>query len=109
MAENDSERELGVDFGSIDLESLSYPLSTDDLVEHHGDEAIERTNAEPITIRELFAGMEDETVESPEELHQSVLNLMPEDSVGRKAYSDRGGSTPEDTTDAGKENEDVSL
>jgi len=109
MPENDPDRELGVDFGSIDLEGLDYPLETHDLVDRYGDRAIERTNAEPITIRELFGGMEDEEVGSADELRQTILNLMPEDSVGRKAYSDRGGSTPDDSTESGNEDEEVSL
>jgi hypothetical protein len=109
MAANDPDRELGVDFGSIDLEEFDYPIDTHGLVERYGDRSIERTNAEPITIRELFGGMEDEEIGSADELRQTMLNLMPEDSVGRKAYSDRGGSTPEDTTESGEEDEEVSL
>lgn len=101
MAEDEHDREQGVDFGDINqtLEDISYPITVDELVDQYGDRSVERTNAEPITIRELFGSMGDDTFESAEEVRQSMLNLMPADSVGREEYSDRGGSLPETTED----------
>ena len=101
MAEDQHDREQGVDFTSIDpvIEDLSYPVTTGELVDQHGDHAIERTNAEPITISELFDSMGEDTFESAEEVRQSILNVMPEDSVGREGYSDRGGSLPGESED----------
>lgn len=99
MAENGTDREEGVDFTDLDpvLEDISYPITMDEFVAEHGDHSIERTNAEPITVEELFEGMGDDTYESPEEVRQSILTFMPRDSVGRQRYSDRGdpGETPE--------------
>jgi hypothetical protein len=108
MSEDDTDREQGVDFTDIDpvLEDISYPITADELVDEYGDQTIERTNAEPITIRELFAPMGEDTFESPEEIQQGILNLMPEDSVGREGYSDRGGSFPEETEEAERRGEE---
>lgn len=111
MSGDDTEREQGVDFTSVDpvLEDVSYPITVDELVAEYGDRTIERTNAEPITIRELFESTGEDTFESPEEIRQSILNLMPQESVGREEYSDRGGSTTEETDEADGGDEDESL
>lgn len=111
MTEDDADREQGVDFTAIDsiLDELEYPITTDDLLAEHGDRTIERTNAEPITIRELFEDAGDETFESAEAVRQSVLNLMPEASVGREGYSDRGGAIPDEHVDDDGQFEDESL
>lgn len=110
MPEDDTDRVQGVDFTDTMpvLENVSYPITIDELVEQHGDHSIERTNAEPITIQELFDSMGDDTFESPDEVRQMMLNLMPEESVGREGYSDRGGSRP-DETDAVDADEDESV
>ena len=101
MSADEADRDEGVDFGDINpaLERLSYPLSVAAFVDECGDRSIERTNADPITVGELFDGTGEDTFESPEEVRQSLLNLMPADSVGRKGYSDRGGSSPESDPD----------
>lgn len=97
----DADREEGVDFTDFNpvLEEISYPISETELVEEHGDHTIERTNADPITVEDLFEGTGEQTFEGPEEVKQSVLNLMPRDSVGQARYSDRGGATPEPLDD----------
>jgi len=96
MSGENTDREEGVEFTDIDsiLGDLSYPVSKSEFVDEYGDTAIERTSAEPITIEELFEGTGEDTFESDEEVRQSVLNLLPADSVGRQRYSDRGGSIP---------------
>jgi len=98
MAGNDADREEGVEFGDVDpvLQDLSYPISKAEFVEQQGDLAVERTNSSPIAVRDLFEGTGDDTFESPDELRQSMLNLMPHETVGRQRYSDRGGKTPDD-------------
>lgn len=99
MPERSSDRVVGVDFTETKplLEEVSYPLTASKFVEQYGAHGIKRTNAEPITIRELFEPMGDDTFESPTEIRQTILTLMPKESVGRQRYSDRGGSTPEET------------
>lgn len=99
MAEDDPDHVMGVDFTDLNpvLEEVSYPVTTDELREQHGDTELGRTNAEPITMRELFDYMGDETFKSPDEIRQQILSQMPRNSEGRTNYSDRGGSTPTQT------------
>ncbi|WP_123535499.1 DUF5789 family protein [Halosimplex salinum] len=93
----------GVDFTEMNpvLEELSYPVSTDEFVADHGDRELPRTNADPISVGELFSYMGDATFESEGELRQTLLGQMPRGTGGRTNYSDRGGSTPV-TTEAAK-------
>ena len=102
MSDDDSDQTQGVDFASIDsvFEELSYPVTADELVERYGDREIERTNADPITIEELFDYMGDDTFESEDQLRQMIMAQMPRDSEGRTDYSDRGGASPEATEEA---------
>ena len=88
----------GVDFTEINpvLDDLSYPITTEELVDRHGDRTLERTNADPVSVAELF-GYIDDTFESDEAVRQMALSQMPRDSEGRTNYSDRGGATPVET------------
>ena len=101
MSGERTDREEGVDFTDIEpiLSEISYPTTKDEFVAAHGDESVERTNADPIQVRELFDGTGEDTFESQTEIRQSILNLMPRESVGRQRYSDRGGSIPEEIPD----------
>jgi hypothetical protein len=98
MGNTSSDRDEGVNFTDINpvLEDLSYPVSKDEFVNDHGEHTIERTNAGSITVAELFEDTGEDTFESASEIRQSVLNLMPRESVGRQRYSDRAGSIPEE-------------
>jgi hypothetical protein len=92
MEDTEADRVEGVDFTDVGplLEEIPYPITTEELVAEYGDRSIQRTNAGPITIRELFEPMGEDTSNSVDELRQSILTLMPKDSVGRQRYSDRG-------------------
>lgn len=96
MNDDDTDREEGVDFAEVNpvLEELSYPITTEELVEQHGDRELGRTNADPISLRELFEYMGEDTFESPEGARQMIMSQMPRESVGRRHYSDRGGNLP---------------
>lgn len=99
MVDDDPDWVEGVDFTSINpvLEDMSYPITTGRLIEEYGDRELGRTNADPITLRELFAYMGDERFESGEGIRQMILAQMPRGSQGRTSYSDRGGSLPAQT------------
>ncbi|QPV64123.1 hypothetical protein I7X12_05725 [Halosimplex litoreum] len=105
MSESDEDHDQGVEFGSIEsvFEAVSYPVTAGELVSEYGDREIGRTSADPIAIRNLFAGAGDQSFESDEELRQGMLNMMPAESVGRQRYSDRGGSEGNEVTDEGTE------
>lgn len=111
MAENDADREEGVNFSDLGpvFEELSYPISKDEFVERYGDREIERTNAGPISVQELFEGTGNDEFHSEEEVRQSVLNMMPMSSEGRGRYSDRGGSIPDEAADAEEFENDQSF
>lgn len=99
MVPDDTQREEGVDFETLapTLEEVSYPITSEELVERYGDTELGRTNAEPITLRELFEGMGEDTFESADGVRQMVMTMMPRESVGPSNYSDRGGATPTET------------
>ncbi|MFB6139649.1 MAG: hypothetical protein ABEJ26_04350 [Halosimplex sp.] len=101
MSESEEDHEQGVDFEPVQpmFEELSYPVSAEELVAEYGDRELERTNAGPISIRDLFEGGGDQSFESEGELRQGMLNMMPDESVGRQNYSDRGGSTQDEIRD----------
>lgn len=111
MADQPDERIQGVDTEDLNavLEDVSYPITVDELIEQRGEREIERTNAEPITIRELFEPMGGDTFESTDEVRQMVLTLMPRESVGRPQYSDRGGSHPVESSEAERQDQDESV
>lgn len=109
MSDDDTSREEGVDFGDVNpaLEELSYPLSSEELIDEVGDREMQRTNADPITIEELFGPMGEDTFESADDVREMALSQMPRDSVGRANYSDRGVS--DDTEDESQATEDESF
>ena len=92
-----------MDFTGINsaLGQIDYPITTAEFVDEYGSHTIERTNADSITVQELFDGTGTETFESPDDIQQSLLSLMPGESVGRQRYSDRGGTTPDDGPEQG--------
>lgn len=99
MVPDDDRRAEGVDFEALApvLEEVSYPIGSEELVERYGDRELGRTNADPITLRELFDGMGENTFESAEGVRTMCLSMMPRESVGPSNYSDRGGATPTET------------
>lgn len=111
MAERESQRSQGVNLDDVDAvtEAVDFPVTDDELVGDLGDRTIERTNADPITLRELFEPVEDQTFETPDDLRQFLLSLMPADSVGREDYSDRGGELPEESREARAADEEESV
>lgn len=92
MANDGTDRVEGVDFTEILplLEAIQYPITAEDFVAQYGDRTIDRTNADPITVGELFEPLGPDTFAEAEEVRQSILTLMPKDSVGLQRYSDRG-------------------
>lgn len=96
-AGQDSDRTEGVDFSDVNpvLEDISYPITTDELVSEYGDHTLERTNADPISIRNLLGEMGDDSFESPSEVRQTMLTMMPQDSVGEPGQSGRGAGGTE--------------
>ena len=103
--DGEPDRIEGVDFTDIGpiLAEIAYPITTEELVAEYGDRVIGRTNADPISIRELFEPMGEDTSTSADGLRQSIMTLMPKDSVGRQRYSDRGLAIDEEDEERRKD------
>ena len=86
----DDSHEMGVEFGELDdeLDSLSYPVTTEELLDDYGDHELE-FQEESATLSELLEPMGDQTYESKNGVQQAVLNMVGDQAIGRKNYSDR--------------------
>ncbi|MEY7850200.1 hypothetical protein AB7C87_13485 [Natrarchaeobius sp. A-rgal3] len=86
----DDDRELGVELGEIrdSLESQEYPVSQDELFEEHGGEEIDM-GEETATLEELLEPLNEDEYRSYDEVEQAIMNMVGDDAIGRKNYSDR--------------------
>lgn len=103
--------EEGIAFGDLDqrLEAHGFPIDHDELLSEFGDFELELTSGDDITIREVMKPLQgDDTYQDVDAVHQTILNFMPSEAVGRKGYSDRGGDNPTETDDAEGVAEDTS-
>jgi len=87
------DRDVGLEFGDLeeDLQTESFPLSKNELLDAYGDRAIHTENGDE-TIREILGQVGEETFDGPDEVHQTILTMVGEEAVGRTEYSDRGTS-----------------
>lgn len=92
--QNDDSREQGVEFGSLaeELEEAEYPISKEELLDTYGDEEIVLED-DTQTLRGVLEPLGQDEFESADEVRQSVLNMVGDEAVGRKNYSDRGVET----------------
>lgn len=94
----EDDREQGVqlgEFGEV-IEEMEYPTTADAIVEEFGSVEVQLTDGTE-TVAELLGPLDDEYHE-PEEVRQSVYNMVGEEAVGRDRYTDRtageGGNQP---------------
>lgn len=66
----------------------SYPTTTEELIEAHGDTEITLPNG-AVTLGEVLDCMPDETLETAEEARLTTYSALGEAAIGRKGYSDR--------------------
>lgn len=105
----DDETEMGVDFGDLeeDIENHDYPADTEELLDAYGDETVTFSEGEA-TFRELLEPMGDQTYESPDGVRTAVFNMVGDEAIGRKNYSDRTPPAPgEERQDEGAPDQDV--
>lgn len=67
---------------------LSYPLTTEELVERIGDEAIDLSNGEE-TVAAVFGRLGETEFTDPTDAHSAFMSGLSTLAIGRKAYSDR--------------------
>ncbi|NUE03565.1 hypothetical protein HUB97_13835 [Halorubraceae archaeon YAN] len=96
-------REQGIEFGSLaeELEDESYPLSHDELLSRHGDRELELADSST-SLRDILGPENEQEYEDAESVRQAIFSMVGDDAVGRKGYSDRGGTateTDEEKTD----------
>lgn len=91
------DRDRGVEFGDLteDLESEAYPLTKTELLEQYGDRQLEHASGSS-SVRELLGEEGDDEYESADEVHETILNMVGEEAVGREGYSDRGTGSPDE-------------
>ncbi|NKE34231.1 hypothetical protein GWG54_00055 [Natronococcus sp. JC468] len=87
---SDDSRELGVDLSDVEdeLQSLEYPVGQDELLEKHGDQEV-GMGEESATLEELLEPLNEDEYESYDEVEQAIMNMVGDDAIGRKNYSDR--------------------
>lgn len=94
-------RELGVEFGDLEeqLEAHEYPTTVDALVEEYGDHELELPSGEESFEEVLgpYTDEPDQQFNDAGEVRQAVLNMVGDEAVGEKGYSDRGIEDDEQT------------
>jgi hypothetical protein len=97
---SDDTRELGIEFGELKekLESHEYPTTDDELLESYGDFELQLPGGSA-TLQEVLGEHQSESeggngirYETPDDVYQSINNMIGSEAVGREDYSDRGGS-----------------
>jgi hypothetical protein len=102
--------EEGVNFGDLDqrLEDHGFPIDHDEFIDQFGDYQLELTNADDMTVGELMRPLQGgDTYRDLSEIRQAMLNMFPDEAVGRKEYSDSRGKHPEVTDEAEQVDEDT--
>lgn len=99
MGQHDN-REQGIEFGSLadDLETESYPMTREAVIDKYGGRELDLENGST-TLGEVFPDGREGEFEDADAVRQAIFNMVGSAAVGRQAYSDRGGETPNDGTD----------
>jgi len=89
---SDDSREMGVEFGGLieELDDEEFPVGKEALLDDYGDREITMEN-DSTTLAELIEPLGVAEFEDPQAVQRSIVNMIGEEAVGRKGYSDRGG------------------
>lgn len=95
--QNEDSREQGVEFGPLadDLEDEEYPIDLEELLERYGDHEL-GLGDDTATLQTVLEPQGEGTFESAEDVRQTIIGMVSDDAIGRKNYSDRGGSTDDE-------------
>ncbi|WIV68413.1 DUF5789 family protein [Natrialbaceae archaeon AArc-T1-2] len=87
---SDENRELGVELGDLatQLRDHDYPASQDELLSAYGDRELEVAE-ETTTLEELIGPLNEEEYRSYDEVEGAIMNMVGDEAIGRKNYSDR--------------------
>ena len=106
---SDDSRRQGVELGDLGekLRGHEYPVSQDELLEAYGDEELELAE-ETATLEELISPLNEDEYESYDELEGAIMNMVGDEAIGRKNYSDRTPYAPgEERQEEGAPDQDV--
>lgn len=95
MGDNQPARgEQGVDLGPLaaELSNLEYPVEKEKLLQSYGSRKLDLVDGET-TLRDILERDDRDTYEDEEGIRQSIVGLVGDEAVGRKDYTDRGGTT----------------
>jgi len=95
-------RTHGVEFGELgtELETHEYPTTAETLLEEYGDHELELPSGEESFEEVLgpYTDDPDQQFNDADEVRQAVLNMVGDEAVGEKGYSDRGLEQDSDDT-----------
>lgn len=92
MADRNDTRQQGIEFGEFGetMDSLGYPIGHDELIDEHGNTELELSNGTS-SLAEVLEPLQDQEqiYRDAEELETMILNMVGDEAIGRKNYSDR--------------------
>ncbi|MFB6146212.1 MAG: hypothetical protein ABEJ08_00810 [Halobacteriaceae archaeon] len=96
MTESDEPRTRGLEFNAFGevIATFDYPVTCAELVEQHGEHEIGHVNGSA-PVAEVLGPIEA-TFESAADVRATVIGMVGIGAIGRKRYTDRGGTTPEE-------------
>ncbi len=99
MDDDSRAREQGVEFGDLgdELATADYPLTNDEVIDRYGDREIVMAD-ETVTLGEVLEPFE-ETYQDDGDVRTAVLNMVGDEAIGRKGYSDRTPPAPGEDED----------
>lgn len=101
--QDDDSREQGVELGPLadELDDEEYPIDLETLLERYGDHEL-GLGDDTVTLLTVLESQGEATYESADDVRQSIIGMVSDEAIGRKNYSDRGGSTEaeEDTEES---------
>jgi hypothetical protein len=74
------------------VEAQTYPTTSEQVLEAHGDYVLELANGEQ-RLREVLSVFGEETYESPQDFEDALRCGVGHQAVGRRYYSDRDAFT----------------
>lgn len=100
MSDDEQQRRQGVTFGSLadDLESASYPLAEETVLDRYGDRDLAFADGET-TVWEVLEPLGVSRFDTPGGLERAIVSMIEGDAVGREGYTDRGSGTAGEATD----------
>lgn len=105
---SDDARELGIEFGDLRQRLLerTYPATKNELIDEYDDEEVTLSGGTR-SFKELISPLNQDEYESYNDVEQAMMNMVGDEAIGRKNYSDRTPYAPgEERQDEGAPGDD---